>query len=116
MMGPFDFWTTLRSCATFEAGGGAAGGVDDPAELFSVLDGGELEQLDRMAPAEAASAARPSSRRLTKVGLMALAGAGAQVPQPVVWQLPHELDVLPMTLNGFSMALLLFEKLLGLVA
>src|SRR5262245_19835575 len=104
MMGPFDFWTTASSGDTLEAGSGAAGGVDDPAELFSVLDGGELEQLERMAPAEATSAACPRSRRLTKVGCLTLTGVGAQVPHPVVWQLPQVLVVLLMMLNAFSMA------------
>ena len=60
-----------------------------------------------MALAETARAARPRSRRLINVVLSTFGGAGAQVLQPVVWQLPQELAVLLMTLNAFYMTLLL---------
>src|SRR5512139_1236212 len=107
MIWPFDFCTTLRSCATFEAGGGAGG-----AEAVFSAAGccGWLEHPPRIALADTARAARPRSRRLTNVVRSTFAGAGAHVPQPVVWQLPQPLALLAlllMMLNAFSMTLLL---------
>jgi hypothetical protein len=91
----------------FEAGGTAAGAE----AAFSAGGCCWLEQPARIALAETARAARPRSRRLTNVVLSTLGGAGAQVPQPVVWQLPQPLAVLLMTLNEFSIALLLSRQI-----
>src|SRR5262245_47753527 len=108
MIVPFPFWTTSSSGDTLEAGGAAAGAGGDT--LFSAVSCFGLRQPARIAPAEAARAARPSSRRLNKVALSRFGGPGAHVPHPVVLQLPQLLAGLLMTFNELSMALLLSRK------
>src|SRR5262245_15346408 len=105
MIGPFDFCTTLRSGARLEAGGVPA----EAGALFSAVGCCGLEQLDKIAPAEAARAVRPRSRRLNIVVLTTLGGAGEQLPHPDVLQLPQVLTGLLITLSNPSMRFLLLS-------
>jgi hypothetical protein len=70
-----------------------------------------VEQPANTEVAAAANAARPSSLRLNKVVPVVLTGAGAQVPQPDVLQLPQVLSTLLMTFSEFSMVILLSNQI-----
>src|SRR6266850_3998499 len=93
MIGPFDCWTTARS-------GDRAGGAGAASTALSV--DALSEHPTSSVLTDAARIPRPKSLRL-KVGRTSLLGASAvHVPQPVVWQLPHPLAGLLITLSNLS--------------
>src|SRR5262249_15673615 len=110
MIGPFDFCTTLSSG---DKGATAGVGVEGELLFSAVCWGGcGVEQTANTEVAAAASAARPSSRRVSKVVAAVLAGAGSHFPQPDMLQLPQVLSELVMTFNEFSITLLLSRSVL----
>jgi|KBSMisStandDraft_5_1062788.scaffolds.fasta_scaffold280328_2 hypothetical protein len=104
MMGPFDSLTTSRSGERDADCAGAAGAAA-AGEAWSV---GVFVHPEMSVPAEATRAASPNSLRLRVGG--AGFGAGAQVPHPVVLQLPQPLPEAGITLSRSSISTLLSSR------
>src|SRR5882762_5194846 len=93
MIGPFDCWTTARS--------GDSAGAASTAFSVDALSEHPISSV----LTDAARTARPKSLRL-KVGRPSLLGASVvHVPQVVVWQLPHPLAGLLITLSNLSIGI-----------
>src|ERR1700758_1371660 len=96
MMGPFDCWTTARS----DDRPGEAGAASTTFSVDALS-----EHPTSSVVTDAARIPRPKSLRL-KVGRTSLLGASVvHVPQPVVWQLPHPLAGLLITLSNLSICI-----------
>src|SRR5882724_12120254 len=96
MIGPFDCWTTARS-------GDRAGAAGVASTAFSVDV--SCEHPISSVLTDAARTARPKSLRLKVVRTSLFGASVVHVPQVVVWQLPHPLAGLLITLSNVSIGI-----------